>query len=143
MYFYSTFHQLCWNMILCFLSRFYLTNLSFFLVRRKSSIIFVEIRSSIAKMWEQCALQILWIMWRNPSNNRQSLPKIWALVQIQIPSSDWDQVKCNPIYCMIRHWKICNVNFWFENDPIPLWNFSKKIINFGTAWLVYLNLCHI
>ena len=48
---------------------------AFFLVGRKSSIIFVEIRSSIAKMWEQCALQILWIIWRNPSNNRQSLPK--------------------------------------------------------------------
>ena len=36
------------------LSRFYLTNLCIFLVWRKSSIIFAEIRSSIAKMLEQC-----------------------------------------------------------------------------------------
>ena len=22
--------------------------------------------------------------------------------------------------------KICNINFWIENDPPPLWNFSKN-----------------
>ena len=22
--------------------------------------------------------------------------------------------------------KICNINFWIENDPPPLWNFSEN-----------------
>ena len=22
--------------------------------------------------------------------------------------------------------KICNINFWIENEPSPLWNFSKN-----------------
>ena len=75
-------------------------------------------------MWEQCALQILWIIWRNPSNN--ILPKIWAPVQIQIPSSDWIQIENNPIYRMIQHWKICNVSCWLEIYPISIWNFLKN-----------------
>ena len=31
--------------------------------------------------------------------------------------------------------EISNINFWIENDPPPLWNFSKKIIQFGSQTL--------
>ena len=81
------------NQIFGFLSCFYLTNLRFFPGWR-------EIQHNLRRnqkfncknVGTMLQIQILGVIWRNPSNNRKNM-SFWVLVNIQIRFSNWEQVE--------------------------------------------------